>query len=144
MATSLASPVIRASAGVRIGSYLIDMLPTFLLLPIAWIPFIGQLIGGLVLFLYWLSRDAFGRSLGKKLLGLSISTPDGSAPSTGSLVLRNLPNALPWLLYMIPLAGYVILAGANFFILLTEIILLVSSNSRLGDRIAGTVVTAGN
>ncbi len=131
-----------APAGTRVAAVLIDMLPTFLVLPIIWIPIVGQFIGGFLLFVYWQFRDVFGRSLGKLAMGLKIQDGAGNLPSVGALILRNLPFGICFLLSMIPFIGYMFLAGA-FIVDLIELILVVTNNNRIGDRMAGTVVVQG-
>lgn len=140
MTPSISSTMdVSAPAGTRVSAVLIDLLPTFLVVPIIWIPIFGQIIGGFLLFAYWLLRDMFGRSLGKKAMGLKIQNSVGDPPSTGSLIMRNLPFGICYLLSMIPFVGYMFLGGA-FIVDLIELILVLTNNERMGDRIAKTVV----
>ena len=131
---------VRADTGVRIAAVLVDMLPTLLLVPVIWISVIGQLFGGLILLIYWLLRDVFGRSLGKKALGLDIRTMSGAAPGPGALVVRNLTISVSFFAYMLPFIGYPLFLTLESLMNIIELILVISTGARLGDRLAGTVV----
>jgi uncharacterized RDD family membrane protein YckC len=131
----------RASVGERAGSYLIDLIPAFLMgAALGWIPIIGAILLGFVLGAYWLFRDVLGASLGKLLLGLRIDGPGGDSAGIGRRVLRNLPIAFGPALLVIPVFGYVIAPTVAFLIILTEVIMLATQKERLGDRLAGTTV----
>ncbi len=130
----------KASAGQRIGAFLIDLIISVPLGLIWLIPIIGTLVGGFALLVYWLLRDLIGPSIGKRLTGLAIVKPNGGPAGAGQLVLRNLPLALPYIILMIPLLGTFIGAGLDISILLIELIFVVADGRRLGDKMAGTVV----
>ena len=129
----------KATTGQRVGAFLLDFLFSFPLALIWMIPFIGTIVGGFLLFLYWLFRDVMRPSLGKKIVGLDVAALNYGPPSTGSLILRNLLLALPTLIAMIPLVG-VVGFGLDLFVILVEFILLISTGIRLGDRMASTIV----
>lgn len=77
----------------------------------------------LVLLVGMLLRDGYrGRSLGKRILGLQLLTPDGKPCSYTRSFFRNLPIIVP---------------GWN----LIEVFLVVRGKSRTGDRLARTTVT---
>lgn len=71
-----------------------------------------------------LLRDGFhGRSPGKRLMGLRVDTPDGTACTWGRSIVRNLPLVIPgWNMVEV----YLVLFGRD--------------SRRTGDRIAGTRV----
>ncbi|MCM2316513.1 MAG: RDD family protein [Thermoanaerobaculia bacterium] len=71
-----------------------------------------------------LLRDGFhGRSPGKRLMGLRVDTPDGTACTWGRSIVRNLPLVVPgWNLVEIGL------------------VLFGRDSLRTGDRMAGTKV----
>jgi uncharacterized RDD family membrane protein YckC len=126
---------------MRIGGYLIDVIPTVLMgLVLGWIPIIGAVILGFVLLAYWLLRDITGASLGKLVLGLVVVKKDGTPSGTKERILRNLPLAIGPAMLIIPLAGYVIAPSVAGIIVLTEIVLLLAKQERLGDMLAGTTV----
>lgn len=125
------------TAMLRIAAFIIDALVLALLLVIpgtvlsyslAWIGKSTRAIALvwygalLVLLLGILFRDVYrGRSLGKRILGLRLTTGDGRSCSALCSVLRNLPLLIaPWNLL--------------------ELYLVVTNGRRTGDRIAGTNV----
>lgn len=129
-----------ADGATRFGAALLDILPDLLIVPLSLVPVVGQILGGILGFLYWLLRDAaFGRSLGKKMVGLYIIDAKGKRARSGALIARNLPLCICHLLIMIPVIGYVF-AVANLIIYVVELILIFSSGSRMGDRLGGTRV----
>jgi len=93
-----------------------------------------------VLLAYWLLRDITGASLGKLVLGLVVVKKDGTPSGTKERILRNLPLAIGPAMLIIPLAGYVIAPSVAGIIVLTEIVLLLAKQERLGDMLAGTTV----
>lgn len=112
----------KATAGARIGAYLIDVI---LLALVAWIPILGWIaaIG------YILTRDALpfldGQSIGKKLVGLRAVDEQGAAltGNYGPSVIRNVVLFIP------------------FFPLIELIVLLTNADTlRLGDQWAKTHV----
>lgn len=73
--------------------------------------------------IFFLLRDVAGGSLGKRLTGLTVVDATGQPASTGSLIFRNLPIVLPFVV----IAEYFVMKGA-------------SDGKRWGDRWAGTRV----
>jgi uncharacterized RDD family membrane protein YckC len=135
---SLASPL--ADKWTRVSGYVIDVLPVMILGLFGLIPIIGIVIAGLLITPYWLLRDAGGRSLGKVLLGMKVVSKDGGSASIGARIVRNLPIAAGPAFMIIPLLGYFLAPPVAFVLILVEAILLLSQGSRLGDRLAGTIV----
>jgi uncharacterized RDD family membrane protein YckC len=133
------TPVV-ADKWLRVAGYLIDLIPAVILGLVALIPFVGIIIAGLFLTPYWLLRDVGGASLGKVLLGMRIVTLDGQPASTGARVLRNLTLIPAPACMIIPLIGYLLVTPVAFIVILVEAIMLLSQGSRLGDKLAGTVV----
>jgi uncharacterized RDD family membrane protein YckC len=126
--------------GLRVGGYVIDLLCSIPLLIPALIPFVGILFAPL-LGLYWVSRDAFfgGQSIGKKAMGLKVVRLDGKPVDWGTSVQRNIVF-LPLLLTAIPGIGLVL--GPTILVLINviEILLVLTTQRRIGDNIAKTVV----
>lgn len=95
------------------------------------------LFAGLV---YILISDGFfnGRSAGKMLLGLTVVRDDGGPCTVKESILRNLTIAMGFLLWRIPLVGWLLFLA----ILAVEFIVLFGSdtNRRLGDELAKTNV----
>ncbi len=83
-----------ASAGSRIGAYLIDVI---LLALVGWIP----ILGWIVVIAYMLTRDALpfldGQSIGKKLVGIRAVDENGAAltGNYGPSVVRNVVLFIP-------------------------------------------------
>jgi uncharacterized RDD family membrane protein YckC len=97
-------------------------------------------MAGLLLGPYWLLRDIGGASLGKLALGMRVVSQNGQPASKGARVLRNLPLIAAPLCMLIPILGYVLVLPVGAIVLLVEGIMLLSQGSRLGDKMAGTVV----
>lgn len=122
---------------LRIAAFLVDALTIslILMLPAAgvsyamtwtgsprWIQLVWWIALG-VLMLAMLFRDGFrGRSVGKYVLGLRLTTPKGNRCGWGRSFARNFPLVIP---------------GWN----LLELILVLAGKPRTGDRIAKTTVT---
>ena len=68
----------------------------------------------------------FGKTVGKYLVSIRVTGSDGSSPTLGASLLRNLVRLVDWLpgLYVVGIGG----------------IVLSSRQQRLGDRLAGTTV----
>lgn len=147
-----------AGALRRMGGYIIDVLPTLLLFPLPLIPIIGPLMFGIALLIYWLLRDIRGASLGKWAMGTEIWWVNGGPARGGRCVMRNLTLAIgptismllgflsvlalliPPLLPLVAYGGLLVVAAINFFVILTELIILLVTGRRFGDRFAGTRV----
>ena len=141
MAPGVAAPTLQlADKGIRVAGYFIDVLPTLLVIFVAWIPIMGLIFAGLILVPYWLLRDITGASLGKLLLGLKVVGRDGRPASTGARILRNLPIAVGPMCMLIPVLGYILTGPVAGIMVLTEAVMLLTQGERLGDRLAGTTV----
>ncbi len=73
------------------------------------------------------------------ILGLKIVVVGGNVPTIGPLLIRNLPFSGFYLLSMIPFVGYLFLA-ASFLVEIIELVLILTNNNRMGDRMADTIV----
>lgn len=133
-----------ADKWLRVAGYLIDVIPAVILGLVSLIPVVGLIFAGLLLGPYWLLRDVGGRSLGKLLLGMKIVQLNGQPASAGARVLRNLPLIAAPLCMLIPLLGYVLTVPVALVVILVEGIMLLSQGSRLGDKMAGTLVVKSN
>ena len=131
----------RASLVLRALGYLIDLLPTFLLIPFILIPILGQIMMGMLLCIYWLLRDIQGASLGKLALGCRVESVSSEVanPQKGR-VIRNLPFAFVCLCFAFPILGFVLLLVVGPVVILSESLALILTGRRLGDMIAGTTV----
>ena len=147
-----------AGALRRMGGYIIDVLPTLLLFPLPLIPIIGPLMFGIALLVYWLLRDIRGASLGKWAMGTEIWWVNGGPARGGRCVMRNLTLAvgptismllgflsvlallIPPLLPLVAYGGLLVVAAINFFVIITELGMLLVTGRRFGDRFAGTRV----
>lgn len=93
------------------------------------------------LFYILISDGLFnGRSLGKYLMGIrTVSLKNGQPCSIRDSVIRNSPFGVGFILYKIPLIGWIFLV----IIVAFEFIVLLGSNDgmRLGDEFANTMVT---
>lgn len=93
------------------------------------------------LFYILISDGLFnGRSLGKYLMGIrTVSLKNGQPCSIRDSVIRNSPFGVGFILYKIPLIGWIFLV----IIVAFEFIVLLGSKDgmRLGDEFANTMVT---
>lgn len=131
---------VAADKWIRAAGYLIDVLPTFLIILVAWIPIIGFVLAGVFLTPYWLLRDITGASLGKLALGMKVTGKNGQPATVKMRILRNLPIAVGPACMMIPVLGYFIAGPVSGIIMLVEAVMLLSQGERLGDRFANTRV----
>jgi uncharacterized RDD family membrane protein YckC len=101
-----------------------------------------DVIGFLAASGYILMRDGLfeGRSLGKKAVGLRVSAIDdrGQAASSKDSIIRNIPLAAAYGLFMIPYAGWVLGPLALAVEWLTA--MGDDRGMRIGDLLAGTYV----
>ncbi len=123
-----------APLGMRLAAGLIDLVPALLPMlillrhpdapPQLIVQIIEWAVGPLYLLHTTAIESAFGRSLGKMLMGLRVISIDGSAPTLGSLLIRNLLRVIDIGLMFLPLA----------------VILFSRLRQRTGDVAAGTLV----
>ncbi|HEV2705056.1 MAG TPA: RDD family protein, partial [Pyrinomonadaceae bacterium] len=85
-------------------------------------------------------RDSQGASLGKSLFGMRVIGKDGREATTGARVLRNLLFAIPAFIMIVPILGHILGSFLAFIIVITELVSLLASGERLGDKLANTVV----
>lgn len=121
----------------RVFAFLIDAIIASLL---SLVPFIGWLFG----FLYMLLRDGLTAkgSPGKKLLNLEVTTKYGRQVTYEESFRRNFIFAIPSLLSIIPLVGWLISAVVAAVIYIVELLAIIKDprGRRNGDRWAGTIV----
>ncbi len=126
--------------GRRVFAYLLDIVPCLFLALLHFLPIIGWIAFGFLVGCYWLLRDMNGASPGKLIVGSVVLRADGGPSTTSQRIMRNAPLAIPVLLEMIPLLGLVLAPIASLIIISIEMLLLVLTGRRLGDRLAGTDV----
>jgi uncharacterized RDD family membrane protein YckC len=108
---------------------------------LGFIPLLGPfLLSPLFLLAYWLLRDFNGASLGKMAMGTAVISKNGQAATQGSRILRNVPLAIPNMLMLIPILGWIAAVPVAFIVIVAEIIALLSTGERLGDKLANTMV----
>jgi len=121
----------------RVFAFIIDAAIAAL---VSLVPFIGWLFS----FLYMLLRDALTPkgSPGKRLFNLEVTTKYGRQITYKESFRRNFIFALPSLLSLVPLAGWLIGALAAIVIYIVELLAIINDpqGRRNGDRWAGTVV----
>ena len=144
MATGLKDVAPLAEPGNRVLGYLLDSLLILPLKMLCLIPVIGWIIAFVILPLvgaYELSRDVLfgnGQSLGKKAMKLRVVTKSGEPLTWRHSALRNLMGVFT-LLQIVPIVGYVAFALHAVF-LMVELVVLLATKERLGDRLAQTCV----
>ena len=131
-----------ADKGTRVLGYLIDILPAIVIsLILGFIPIIGPLfLSPLFLLAYWLMRDFNGASLGKMAMGTRVIAKNGQEATQGSRILRNLPLAIPNMLMMIPIIGWIAAIPVGLIVIIVELVTLLSTGERVGDKLANTMV----
>ena len=83
-------------------------------------------LGFILWFVYYVAMEGTsGATVGKMLVGIRVTTPDGGQIGWGAAVIRNLLRIIDGL--------FVYLVGAI-------LVMTSSTKQRLGDRVAGTVV----
>ena len=134
--------------GRRIGAAVIDFLIAILLLFLVGAIFgdseakdtsISAQLGPLdtLLFLallfgyFWGTEAAWGATVGKRVLGLRVIAADGTAPSSGAIIIRNIVRFVDWLPGLYIIGAIAVFAGGQ-------------PRRRLGDRAAKTLVVAGD
>jgi uncharacterized RDD family membrane protein YckC len=137
-----------AGVGLRAVAVIVDGLVTFLGLGIPIALLSGQTSSGngtvgfnlhggpafiwiALSFAYWIVLEAaFGRTLGKRILGLRVERAEGGPIGWGQSVARNLLRIVDVIPFVVPylLGAIVAWAGGE-------------RRQRIGDRAAGTVVT---
>ncbi len=128
----------KASILLRVMAKLVDII--IIAIVIKTIPQVGYFAG----LVYLLISDGLfdGRSLGKKIIKLRVISLPGGTPGTfRDSMLRNITFILSFLLYKIPLLGWIFV----ILILTLEFLLLLgnSEGMRLGDDVANTMVVEG-
>lgn len=131
----------KADLGKRIVAAIIDAACAFV---VGLIPIIGGLIGAA----YLLLRDGFEfdfmdqRSLGKKLMKLRPVLLDGGKVDLVVSIKRNWILAIPSILMVIPVLGWIAAPFIGLAIGIIELILVITDpeGRRIGDKLAGTKV----
>ena len=124
----------------RIFAAAIDMLPVVALSVIHVIPIVGWLLFAGVASCYWLFRDLGGASIGKLVLGLTVTNRVRTESASWQRIIRNLPLSIPHWFGLLPLIGLPISIAMSIFVLLIEFLLLTATGIRFGDLFAGTRV----
>ncbi|NIO16708.1 MAG: hypothetical protein GTN70_06885 [Deltaproteobacteria bacterium] len=100
--------------------------------------------GVIAAIFYLLIADGFigGRSPGKMLSGLKVVRLDGEHFDYLSSILRNIPVALPFFLFIIPSIGHFLAytVGAGVLIVEASFCLYNEDGMRIGDTVASTAV----
>jgi uncharacterized RDD family membrane protein YckC len=134
--------------GRRVGAAVIDFLIGLLLLFLVGALFgdadakdasISAQLGPLdtllfcaLLFAYFSATEvAWGATLGKRALGIRVVSADGSTPTSGAIMLRNLVRFVDWLPLLYVVGAIAVFAGGH-------------PRRRLGDRAAKTRVVAAD
>jgi uncharacterized RDD family membrane protein YckC len=85
-----------------------------------------------ILLAYFVATEAaWAATIGKRVLGLRVVAADGSRPSIGAIVLRNVVRFVDWLPLLYIVGAIVVFAGGQ-------------PRRRLGDRAAKTLVVSGD
>ena len=93
---------------------------------------------------YLLLKDIAGASVGKIVFGLRVRSGHGNANQVAARVLRNIPLALgPAMASVVPAGGFAgdVVRAIGGLVVLIEVGFVFQDGRRLGDRLAGTIVT---
>lgn len=128
----------RADLTTRAVAGFVDLL---IIIGLARLP---DVLGFLFASGYILIRDGLfdRRSVGKKLIGLRVTTSDEAAPEATyrESIIRNAPFAIAYLLFLVPFAGWVL--GPATVALESLAALGDERGMRIGDLLARTLVVA--
>ncbi len=114
---------------------------------IAWaLAMVLSPVGPIAGLLYIFIADGFhgGQSPGKRLVKIKVSHKGDSAPiGFKESILRNIPFAISYIFFIIPIIGWFLFFIVGIPILLLESYLVCEAEKghRVGDILAGTVVT---
>jgi uncharacterized RDD family membrane protein YckC len=101
-------------------------------------------LGAIVATVYMFGKDGLfdGRSVGKKVMKLQVMTESGAPATYADSAKRNAIFALPYVLMIIPVLGWVVAHFIGLAIVIVELVLLISDpkGKRIGDKWAGTQV----
>lgn len=136
---SVADPAPRqpASRMARFGGILVDWI---VFLPFAFLLGVIPIIGPTVVILLWLFRDINGRSPGKVIVGTTIISRHGGPAKPMQRVIRNLPFGLALLPLFFPLIGVPVAGTLDLLMTIAEMIVVLATGERIGDKMAGTMV----
>ena len=108
------------------------------------ISMIIPVVGAIISTAYLLIKDGLfeGQSLGKKLMKLQVITTSGEKADFATSARRNVIFAIPSIIMIIPILGWVIAPILALIILIIEVLKVVNEpqGRRLGDNWAGTQV----
>ena len=122
----------------RLLAGLIDGACTIPLTLLHFVPIVGT-FAGLMIVAYWLLKDFYNLSPGKRLLGLKVVSQDSHQPPGEQAIWRNAPLAAANLVTLIPFIGW-LLTPIPLAVCLIELALLLARGYRLGDMLAKTQV----
>jgi uncharacterized RDD family membrane protein YckC len=126
----------------RLGAYGIDIVIFWAINVFTIIPILGDLVD-IVVLCYMFLRDITGASLGKRVFGLRVIDKASGGPATaGQCICRNLFFAIPLVVELFPVVGFFVGSGLIIAVMLVELVMLLSTGERLGDKLAGTQVVS--
>ena len=127
----------KVKVGTRVVAAIIDGLISY---AIGFIPAIGAIIGAV----YMLLKDGLfeGQSVGKKVMNIQVITEQGIKADFGISAKRNVIFALPIVIMIIPVIGWIIAPIISLIILVIEFMKVLNEpkGRRIGDTWAGTQV----
>ena len=127
----------KAEVGTRLIAALIDAV-------LQWVVGLIPIVGGLIGAAYMLLRDGLpdGQSLGKKVMKLRVVTLDGKKADYVASCKRNVIFAIPSIITIIPIVGWIIGGILGVVVAVVEIVGVFndSKGRRLGDKWANTQV----
>ena len=127
----------KAEVGTRLIAALIDAV-------LQWVVGLIPIVGGLIGAAYMLLRDGLpdGQSLGKKVMKLRVVTLDGKKADYAASCKRNVIFAIPSIITIIPIVGWIIGGILGVVVAVVEIVGVFNDpkGRRLGDKWANTQV----
>jgi uncharacterized RDD family membrane protein YckC len=134
----------RAETARRAGAFFVDLLVVALLFALLGV--LGPLLGAAyVAFRDGLEIGPFkGRSLGKAALGLTVVHLRGDGCDARCSLARNWVLAVPCLIGVIPIVGWIAFPILGLLVLVAEaaFVIVNQAGRRFGDELAGTQVVA--
>ena len=127
----------KAEVGTRLIAALIDAV-------LQWVVGLIPIVGGLIGAAYMLLRDGLpdGQSLGKKVMKLRVVTLDGKKADYVASCKRNVIFAIPSIITIIPIVGWIIGGILGVVVAVVEIVGVFNDpkGQSLGDKWANTQV----
>lgn len=142
----LTNGMAEADLGTRLVGGIIDAI---IIMPLYWIlaflPWFVMLIYFPVAAIYWTTRDMFmgpGQSIGKKVMKMRVIREDGQPFTLMDSIMRNITSAF-YVLGVVPVLGWIVMMVLAPVVGIIELVMVIMTKQRIGDKIQHTRVVMG-